>query len=327
MNHDREVWKEQVRSANNILEVIGDSVALKRVGREHVGLCPIHDERTPSFYVNEEKQVWNCHGCKAGGDLFDFVMQSQGVDFKQAMELLGARAGINRQRIYTAPIRRPPPIKTDPVRPPKAEVDRLWESSRPVSESPEAIAWCSLRGLDWTILADRDELARVIPDTGLPEWAAMGNQSWHESGHRMIVPMYDASGCLLSLHGRYTGAQPTDKKALFARGFSPADLVMADGWGRLMLTGELRPRLVWICEGVPDFLTVSLYYGDACEDVAVLGVVSGSWTAEIAARVPDGARVVIATDNDTAGEGYRNEIMATFSGRQVRLEGWKGAAA
>ncbi|MEO5617661.1 MAG: DNA primase [Candidatus Eisenbacteria bacterium] len=87
-------WVERVRAASDIVEVIGQSVSLRRTGRNWVGLCPFHNEKTPSFSVNPERQFYYCFSCKAGGDIFKFVQETERVDFLEAAELLSQRAGI-----------------------------------------------------------------------------------------------------------------------------------------------------------------------------------------------------------------------------------------
>ena len=87
-------WVERVRAASDIADVVGEHVSLKRVGRNAVGLCPFHKESTPSFSVNVERQFYHCFGCKAGGDVFKFVQETERVDFREAAEMLSQRAGI-----------------------------------------------------------------------------------------------------------------------------------------------------------------------------------------------------------------------------------------
>lgn len=87
--------KERIRSRLDIAEIIGDVVALKPAGRGQLkGLCPFHNEKTPSFHVHQDRGFYYCFGCQAKGDIFDFVMQSQGVEFSEALQVLGARAGV-----------------------------------------------------------------------------------------------------------------------------------------------------------------------------------------------------------------------------------------
>ncbi len=84
----------EVKSRLDLIEVIGGYVTLHRAGRELTGLCPFHAEKTPSFTVSPERQVWYCHGCHEGGDLFKFIEQIERIDFRQALEMLADRAGV-----------------------------------------------------------------------------------------------------------------------------------------------------------------------------------------------------------------------------------------
>jgi CHC2 zinc finger len=77
----------------DILEVIGRRVELRRAGKEHLGLCPFHAEKTPSFTVSVKKQVFYCHGCHIGGDAIRFVELIEQTDFKGALKLLGISGG------------------------------------------------------------------------------------------------------------------------------------------------------------------------------------------------------------------------------------------
>lgn len=87
--------KEQIRSRLDIVDVVAEVVALKPAGRgQHKGLCPFHNEKTPSFHVHQDKGFYYCFGCQAKGDMFDFVMRTQGLDFYAAMQYLGHRAGV-----------------------------------------------------------------------------------------------------------------------------------------------------------------------------------------------------------------------------------------
>jgi DNA primase len=85
---------EEVRSASDIVDVIAQYVQLKKRGKSYVGRCPFHQEKTPSFTVSQEKQVYHCFGCGAGGNVFGFVMQYEKVEFVEAVRSLADRAGI-----------------------------------------------------------------------------------------------------------------------------------------------------------------------------------------------------------------------------------------
>jgi len=106
--------KEEVRSASDIVQIIGERVPLRRAGRTWKGLCPFHAEKTPSFTVNSERQIWHCFGCNKGGDVFSFLMEQDKVTFPEALTILAERAGIDaapadrkpldarRERLYQA---------------------------------------------------------------------------------------------------------------------------------------------------------------------------------------------------------------------------------
>jgi DNA primase len=87
-------WVERVRASTDIVELIGQHVALKRVGRNWTGLCPFHPDKSPSLSVNPDRQFYHCFGCGAGGDVFKFVQEFEKVSFPEAVESLSRRAGI-----------------------------------------------------------------------------------------------------------------------------------------------------------------------------------------------------------------------------------------
>lgn len=87
-------FKERVRAANDITDIIGRYVSLKRSGSSFKGLCPFHNEKTPSFYVMPEDQYFYCHGCHKGGDVFTFLCDYNNLDFSEALEELARNAGM-----------------------------------------------------------------------------------------------------------------------------------------------------------------------------------------------------------------------------------------
>jgi DNA primase len=95
--------KEQVRDATDIVALVGEKVRLRRAGRSWKGLCPFHAERTPSFTVNPERQVWHCFGCGKGGDAFAWLMETEKLPFPEALEALAERAGIELPKSERGP--------------------------------------------------------------------------------------------------------------------------------------------------------------------------------------------------------------------------------
>src|SRR5690349_3742858 len=87
-------YKALVLQAVDIVQLVGQSVALKRRGKDYVGLCPFHNEKTPSFHVSPTKQYFRCYGCKVSGNAIDFVIQRDRVTFIEALRSLGEQAGV-----------------------------------------------------------------------------------------------------------------------------------------------------------------------------------------------------------------------------------------
>ncbi len=114
----------EIRDRSSILEVVSDYVNLKKAGKNYKGLCPFHSEKTPSFMVNEEKQIFHCFGCGAGGDVFTFLMKVGNFSFPQAVEELAKRYGV-----------RLPPRELSPAK--KKEMDKreiLFQINQMASE-------------------------------------------------------------------------------------------------------------------------------------------------------------------------------------------------
>ncbi|MEJ2156283.1 MAG: DNA primase [Desulfobacteraceae bacterium] len=84
----------RIKNAANIVDIVGDSVALKKSGLNYLGLCPFHTEKTPSFTVSPDKQIFYCFGCHTGGNVFSFMMQHEGLSFPEAVRELGRKYGI-----------------------------------------------------------------------------------------------------------------------------------------------------------------------------------------------------------------------------------------
>ncbi|MCP4687135.1 MAG: DNA primase [Desulfobacterales bacterium] len=84
----------EIKNAADIVDIVSESVLLKKAGRNYLGLCPFHSEKTPSFTVSPEKQIFHCFGCGAGGNVFKFLMQQEGASFPEAVKMVARRCGV-----------------------------------------------------------------------------------------------------------------------------------------------------------------------------------------------------------------------------------------
>ena len=215
-------------------------------------------------------------------------------------------------------------VATSPARPPRQEVAALWAASLPVNSDAESTAWFARRygrAATWSIQqTELWDLARVIP-TGLrlPRWARSRGGPWTHTGHRIIFRLWDHTGQAVSLRARSIDSTAAPK-SLAPSGFSVKSLVLADPLACQLLGGVSpswwQPREVVVAEGEPDWLLWALRQRETDEQgPAVLGIESGAWSPEIAARIPTGASVVIRTHHDEPGQHYARQIAASLHGR------------
>jgi len=176
-----------------------------------------------------------------------------------------------------------------------------------------------------------EDLARALPlAQNFPRWAWGPHGSWAATRHRLLVPLFDPAGVLVTVRARTVllGVEP---KSLAPAGHAVRGAVMADHLGRTLLGGE-RPEtwngVVCVVEGEPDFLTWGINRSDGIESVpAVFGIEAGAWTEDIAARIPDGARVVVRTHHDTTGDCMAAVVGRTLAGRCEVLRSRSDGAA
>ena len=217
-----------------------------------------------------------------------------------------------------------------PAYPDPGEVEALLDRGKAVASDERCSRWLAEdRALRPTAI-DAAALAVVLPfKTECPAWAHTGSakrvgKPWSETGYRLLVPMLDANGRARNVLARYVGVQKSKDapKSRAAVGFNRKGLVLANAHAAAILRGEpSHPRLV-IAEGEMDLLAFSTTLPDA-----VLGIVSGSWTPEIASRIPDRTQVTIATHLDTEGEKYAAKIVESLAPRiatgALRVRRWR----
>jgi hypothetical protein len=295
--------------------------------------CPWHKETTPSCSVTVGPDGTirvKCFGCPESGDALSLIAVANGLsvnsDFPEVLKAGAELAGLwgivqeldTRTEIPNRPKVQPPPPAELEERdyPPLDEVEALWNLTGPVSEDPEASQMLTSRALDPEAV---EGLVRTFADcsrftacftgptgaTRLPAWARYRGRDWGETGHRLLVPMFDRLGVMRSVRA-WRVTEGDSPKRLPPGGHKASELVMADDLGLAMLRGQFAPDLVVVAEGEPDFLVWATRRTP--KPHATIGIVSGSWHQALAERFPVGCVVVIRTDHDRAGHAYAAEV-------------------
>jgi hypothetical protein len=252
------------------------------------------------------------------------VAAARGLDARRSFrEVLSAAAEVgglhqlaDELRGGARPVLRvlPPPPEPAPDRdyPPWGEVEAVWGAARPVADVEACAVALGSRGL-----FPGPELARALVDGQLPPWARYQGASWLETGHRLVLPVFDAEGALRSLRAWQVNRDASGPKRLPPAGYRATELVLANERGQALLRTPAEPVRVLVAEGEPDFLSLCQRY----PGTAAVGVVSGSWSEAFATRIPFGSLVTIRTHHDPAGDRYAEAITKTLAGRALIKRG------
>lgn len=302
---------EEVRERNDIVDVVSSYVKLKKSGSNYVGLCPFHNEKTPSFLVSQNKQMYHCFGCGAGGNVFTFVMEYENFTFVEAIKYLAERSGVNLPDIeYSEEARRKTDLKT-----------KLYEINRMAAnyyyyqlhkeQGKAAYEYLKNRELsDETIKKFglgysnkySDDLYRylkskgyddeLLKKTGLityDEQRGAHDKFWN----RVMYPILDINNKVIAFGGRVMG----DGMPKYLN--SPETMIFDKSRNLFGLnTARLsRTRKMLLCEGYMD--VIALHQAGFINAVASLGTAFTSQQASLLRRYAD--EVYLTYDSDKAG--------------------------
>jgi DNA primase len=324
---------ERVKQAADIVEVISAHTDLRRQGARWVGLCPFHEERTPSFSVDGQEKLYHCFGCGVGGDVIKFVEEKDGLGFAEAVELLADRYGIELEREQEDPRAE---AKRQRRRRLEQLLDRtatfyssyLWESQ----EAGKAREYLAGRGLEEEVLRDfgvgfapsawdrilvRGQEAgfsvEELRGVGLAQ-KGRGGGEYDRFRARIMFPIRDRRGRTLGFGGR---AMRSDQGAKYVNTaetdfFHKSQLLYGVDRAKAAIAKAARAVVV---EGYTDVL--ALHQAGVEETVAVMGTaITGEQVATLSGMVEE---VVLALDADSAGQEAMLRAQRVAAGRKMRL--------
>lgn len=301
----------EIKSRLPVVEIVGETVNLKRAGSTWKGLCPFHVEKTPSFTVSPERESWHCFGCGEHGDIFTFVMKRDGLDFREALGRLAERAGVELSASGAREDRRRKRLR-DAL---EAAIAWYREVLRQARVAEPARRYLAERGFTDETL-DRfgigfapdswEALAKRLAARGFSseEMVSAGLASMGQRGHpvdrfrgRIMIPIRDASGKPVGLGGRVmpNGEGPkylnSPATALFDKSRTLYGIDLAR-------TAIRREKLAVIVEGYTDVMAA--HQAGFTNVVASMGTALTGGQVEIITRYADA--ITLAYDVDLAGE-------------------------
>jgi DNA primase len=324
---------DRVKQAADIVEVISAHTDLRRQGARWVGLCPFHEERTPSFSVEPQEKLYHCFGCGVGGDVIKFIEEKEGLGFAEAVELLADRYGVELEREQEDPraeARRQHRRRLEQLleRTANFYASYLWDSE----EAAKAREYLGERGLGeevlrgfgvgfapsaWDTILVRGQRAgfsvEELRGVGLAQ-RGRGGGEYDRFRARIMFPIRDRRGRVLGFGGR---AMRSDQGAKYVN-TAETDFFhksqMLYGVDRAKAAIARAGRAV-VVEGYTDVL--ALHQAGIEEAVGVMGTaITGEQVVALSGMVEE---VVLALDADSAGQEAMLRAQSVASGRRMRL--------
>jgi DNA primase len=324
---------DRLKQTADIVEVVSAHTDLRRQGARWVGLCPFHEERTPSFSVDAQEKLYHCFGCGVGGDVIKFVEEKEGLGFAEAVELLADRYGVELERDQEDPraeARRQRRRRLEQLldRTAGFYASYLWESE----EARRAREYLAERGLAeqtlrefgvgyapsaWDKVLVRGQQAgfsvEELRGVGLVQ-RGRGGGEYDRFRSRIMFPIRDRRGRTLGFGGR---AMRSDQGAKYVNTaetdfFHKSDLLYGVDRAKAAIAKAARAVVV---EGYTDVL--ALHQAGVEEAVGVMGTaITGEQVAALSGMVEE---VVLALDADSAGQEAMLRAQRVAAGRKMRL--------
>lgn len=298
---------QKVKEQNDIVDIISESVVLKRAGRNFIGLCPFHNEKTPSFSVSQDKQIYKCFGCGEAGNVLTFVMKSKNMTFIDALKYLGDKANIeiednNAQNMHN---------RNERLYKVNVEAARYYFNG--LQSNQNIIQYFTRRGIinktirKFGLGYAKDgwqNLMNYLKRKGYTELDLLNaglivkgkNNSYYDRfRNRVIFPVFDYRGRVIGFGGRVLD----DSKPKYLN--SPETDIFKKGtnlYGLNFAIKENKDRTIIIVEGYMD--CISLHQYGITNAVASLGTALTLEQAKLLKRYAD--RIIVSYDADLAGQ-------------------------
>lgn len=313
---------DEIRASSNIVDIIGEYVDLKRTGSSYKGLCPFHNEKTPSFTVDDKKQLFHCFGCGVGGDVVSFIMQKEGLSYPESLEYLAQKAGIRME--YSSNYQ-PNPRNKELY---EINKDIMMFYYKNLLTNKEAINYLKNRGLSgkivnrfmlgfaknsWQDLCDYVEYRgydkKDLEDIGLIKKSSKGNY-YDKYRNRVIFPIINHYGNVIGFGGRSIGDEMpkylnSPESDIFKKRFNLYGL---------NIYKKQKGNDIILVEGYMDVIALNNYGIDYT--VASLGTALTLEQAKLIKRYAD--NVYICYDRDDAGINATNKAIEIFLEAEVK---------
>ena len=302
---------EEVRERSDIVDVISNYVKLKRSGSNYVGLCPFHNEKTPSFSVSRNKQMYYCFGCGAGGNVFTFIMEYENFSFAESVKYLAERAGVDLPaEEYSSVVKREADLKTRLYDIYKTAANYYYYQMR-TEQGKKAYEYLKNRelsdetikqfGLGYSNIYS-DDLYRYLKSKGYDD------EILHKSGlltydekrgvhdkfwNRVMFPILDVHNKVIAFGGRVMG----DGMPKYLNSPETPIFDKSRNLFGLNIARQSRTRKLLLCEGYMD--VIALHQAGFNNAVASLGTAFTSQQASLIKRYAE--EVYLTYDSDQAG--------------------------
>lgn len=305
---------EEIVSRTDIVQIVSEYLSLKRSGANYIALCPFHDEKTPSFSVSPDKQIYHCFGCGVGGNVINFIMNIEKLDFVEAVSLLAEKAGVN---LYNA-------VSDDVQKGIVNERKILYEINKTAAEyfnknlfsfhGKEAIDYLTRRGItkdtieifkigyaikEWQDLTDflikKGFKQKYVVKSGLAVPRKNRKGCYDRFRDRIIIPIFDHIGKIIGFGGRVLDHS-------LPKYLNTPETLVFDKGSMLFNINNAKSKLengyIIIVEGYMD--VISLYQEGIKNVVASLGTSLTQGQANLIKRYSN--NIIIAYDGDVAGQ-------------------------